>query len=33
MKIDGGFIEMTGGTQLPISRQRKEELMNTLTHR
>jgi len=33
MKIDGGFIEMTGGTQLPISRQRKEELMNTLTNR
>jgi two-component system LytT family response regulator len=31
MKIDGGFIEMTGGTQLPISRQRKEELMHTLT--
>ncbi len=32
MKIDGGFIEMTNGAQLPISRQRKEELMNILTH-
>jgi two-component system LytT family response regulator len=33
MKIDGGFIEMTNGVQLPISRQRKEQLIHILTHR
>jgi two-component system LytT family response regulator len=32
MKIDGGFIEMTNGVQLPISRQKKEELMKILTN-
>ena len=32
VKTDGGSIEMTDGAQLPISRQRKEELMKVLTH-
>lgn len=31
VKIDGGSIEMTNGAQLPISRQRKEDLMSILT--
>lgn len=31
VKADGGSIEMTDGAQLPISRQRKEEVMNVLT--
>jgi two-component system LytT family response regulator len=33
VKTDGGAVEMTNGAQLPISRQRKEELMAVLTHR
>ena len=32
VKTEGGSIEMTDGAQLPISRQRKEELMKVLTH-
>ena len=32
VKTEGGSIEMTDGAQLPISRQRKEELMQVLTH-
>ncbi len=32
VKTDGGSIEMTNGAQLPISRQRKEDLMNVLTN-
>ena len=32
VKMDGGSIEMTDGAQLPISRQRKEELMKVLMH-
>ncbi|HRH50217.1 MAG TPA: LytTR family DNA-binding domain-containing protein [Panacibacter sp.] len=32
VKTDGGAIEMTNGAQLPISRQRKDELMNILTN-
>ena len=32
VKADGGAIEMTGGIQLAVSRQRKEELMSVLTH-
>jgi two-component system LytT family response regulator len=31
VKADGGSIEMSGGVQLAVSRQRKEELMNVLT--
>lgn len=31
VKADGGSIEMSGGSQLPVSRQRKEELMRVLT--
>jgi two-component system LytT family response regulator len=31
VKADGGSIEMTGGVQLAVSRQRKEKLMNVLT--
>src|SRR4030095_4695968 len=31
VKTDGGGIEMTDGSQLPISRLRKEELMKVLT--
>lgn len=30
VKTDGGSIEMTNGTQLPISRQRKNEVMQVL---
>lgn len=30
VKTDGGSIEMTNGTQLPISRQRKDEVMQVL---
>lgn len=30
VKADGGLIEMAGGAQLPISRQRKDELMQVL---
>ena len=33
VKIDGGFIEMTDGKQLPISRQKKEEVMKILVNR
>jgi two-component system LytT family response regulator len=32
VKADGGSIEMAGGIQLTVSRQRKEELINVLTH-
>ena len=32
VKSEGGAIEMTDGSQLPISRQRKEELMKVLMH-
>jgi two-component system LytT family response regulator len=32
VKADGGSIEMAGGIQLAVSRQRKEELMSVLTH-
>ena len=32
VKADGGSIEMSNGTQLPISRQRKEEMLEVLTH-
>ncbi len=31
LKNDGGCIEMTNGTQLPVSRQRKQEVMLVLT--
>ncbi|MGC3944636.1 MAG: LytTR family DNA-binding domain-containing protein [Chryseolinea sp.] len=30
VKADGGSIEMTNGTQLPVSRQRKDEVMKVL---
>lgn len=33
IKADGGSIEMTDGLQLPVSRQRKEEIIQTLTQR
>ena len=33
VKADGGSIEMAGGIQLAVSRQRKEELMQVLTQR
>ncbi len=33
VKTDGGSIEMTDGAQLPVSRQRKEEVMHMLTNR
>ena len=31
LKNDGGCIEMTNGAQLPVSRQRKQEVMQVLT--
>lgn len=32
IKADGGSIEMTEGARLPVSRQRKDEVLQVLTH-
>lgn len=32
LKIDGGSIQMTDGTLIPVSRRKREQVMNILTH-
>lgn len=33
VKADGGYIEMSDGSQVPVSRQRKEEILRTLLNK